>query len=146
MIPKHKMTKRKLKQGINLQCFPSLKTITKWNFTENVIEYFKYIFNSTHWNLWTATPTLYDLFYLLLDKYIKVYYPAFLERKILIKTEKLISSFNCLENLPKENSNFMKSFSSKKNAKQEETNERFQKYFLRKIKKKVYKYVTFKIN
>lgn len=146
MIPKHKMTKRKLKQGINLQCFPSLKTITKWNFTENVIEYFKYIFNSTHWNLWTATPTLYDFFYLLLDKYIKVYYPAFLERKILIKTEKLINSFNCLENLPKENSNFMKSFSSKKNAKQEETNERFQKYFLRKIKKKVYKYVTFKIN
>ena len=43
-------------------CFPSLKTITKRNFTENDIEYFKYIFNSIDSNLWAPTPTSNDFF------------------------------------------------------------------------------------
>ena len=49
------------------------------------MKYFKTIFNSTDWNFLTQTSSANDSYYIILERFIKVYDQAFLERKIEIK-------------------------------------------------------------
>ena len=49
------------------------------------MKYFKTIFNSTDWDFLTQTSSANDSYYIFLERFIKVYDQAFLERKIEIK-------------------------------------------------------------
>ena len=53
------------------------------------MEYFKFIFNSTDWDLLTQTSSTNDSYNIFLKRFIKNYDQAFPERKIEVKQKNL---------------------------------------------------------
>ena len=60
------------------------KTIIIIDINEESMKYFKTIFNSTDWDLLTQNSSTNDFYNIFLERFIKIYDEAFLERKIEI--------------------------------------------------------------
>ena len=57
--------------------------IIKRDIHEASIEHFKSLFNSIDWDLFTQTSMPNDFYKFFLEKFVKIYYQAFPEKKIL---------------------------------------------------------------
>ena len=73
----------------NLEQTNIKKTIIKRDINEDSMEYFKFIFNSTDWDLLTQTSSTNDSYNIFLKRFIRNYDQAFPERKIEVKQKNL---------------------------------------------------------